>query len=200
MLWYLGSKNIVCSQFFFCVYAKKILKRMHLRTHCLRRWSLFVVVLFGDFFKGRHCKIAWAFWDQIQQDNNFTKAWFPLESACRVGNAEEEKYYETFYTLTLGPIGIAKNVNRADFKLSILYIDFYGLLRFVREIESILLKYVNVMSRWENILFSQCCFQRMKRAQVFTNRFSKKFNYCICFGKFVSFMLNHLESAKLAEN
>lgn len=74
---------------------------------------------------------------------------FHLSLHVAVGNAEEEKYYETFYTLklTLGPIGIAKNVNRADFKLSILYIDFYGLLRFVREIESILLKYVNVMSR-----------------------------------------------------
>lgn len=37
MLWYLGSENIVCSQFFLCVYAKKILKRMHWRTHYLRR-------------------------------------------------------------------------------------------------------------------------------------------------------------------
>ena len=109
--------------------------------------SLNLVVLFGNFFKCRHCKIAWAFWDQIQQDKNG----FHLSLHVAVGNAEEEKYYETFYTLklTLGPIDIAKNVNRADFKISILYIDFYGLLRFAREIESILLKYLNLMRRSE---------------------------------------------------
>ena len=63
--------------------------------------SLYLVVLFGNFFKCRHCKIAWAFWDQIQQDNNFTKEWFPLESARSSGKCRRrEVLWNVLYSQT----------------------------------------------------------------------------------------------------
>lgn len=163
MLRYLGSKNIACSQF-FCVCTPKKFSSVCIcvRIVFVADRSLYLVVLFGDFFKGRHCKIAWAFWDQIQQDNNFTKAWFPLESACSSGKCRRrEVLWNVLYSQThTGSNRYCKECKQSRLQA------FYTLYRFLWLIKICSWNWINS--------FEVCkCNEQMRKHPVFAVLFSK---------------------------